>query len=88
MNATYPDVAECIVGLLSRPAVDADGNPTSPHCSLTPPTLKALLRIVPMTQIRRSLNELCDQGIIKPNGYFNPYSEKRQMRYTIAGEAS
>jgi len=71
------EVVERIIGLLSEPAVDCSGNVTKQSRSLTAPTLMALLHDIELPEIRVTLYALVQRGIVKWDGFANPYGSPR-----------
>jgi len=76
--------AERIVALMSQPTYDVHGTFISPTKTYSPSTLKKAMRIVPIAEIRTTLENLCEQGVVKPNGIVLPlFGHKRETTYTI-----
>lgn len=79
--------AERIVALMSQPTYDIYGMFISHTKSFSPSALKKAMRIVPIAEIRTTIEALCEQGLVKPNGVVLPmFGAKREAIYTVTTE--
>jgi len=74
--------AERIVALMSQPTYDVHGTFISPNKTYSPSALKKVLRL-PIAEVRKTLENLCEQGVVRPNGIVLPlFGHKREITYT------
>ena len=75
--------AERIVALMSQPTYDVHGTFISPTKTYSPSALKKVTRL-PIAEVRKTLENLCEQGVVHPNGIVLPlFGHKREVTYTI-----
>jgi hypothetical protein len=79
--------AERIVALMNQPSYDIHGMFIGPTKSYSPSALKKAMRNVPIAEIRKTLEDLCEQGVVKWCGWsFRMTSgglDKREKIYTL-----
>ena len=88
MNTTEQVLGQRIVALLGQPTHDIYGTLLSPTRNYSPSALKkAMGGRVPIADIRRTTESLCEQGVVKSVGIVLPlFGAKREAIYTLTQE--
>jgi hypothetical protein len=88
MNTVEQVLGQRIVALMGQPSHDIYGNFISPTKNYTPSALKkAMGGRVPIADIRRAIESLCEQGVVKSVGIVLPmFGHKREAIYTLTQE--